>query len=374
MADLSRPLVPGVRKIAVLRANALGDFIFILPAMEALRCAYPQAEIVLLAKPWHAAFLRGRPSPIDRVVVVPPYRGVRDEPGGKEDLPRQERFFRQMQDEQFDIAIQLHGGGKYSNPFISRLGARLTVGLRSPDALPLDCWVPYIYWQNEILRYLEVVSLIGANAAGLQPHIALLPSDLAEAEAAVPSGNHPLILLHPGAGDPRRRWPEERFAALGDALRRDGATILISGTAGERPLGERIISQMREPATSLCGRLSLGGLAGLLSRCTVVVSNDSGPLHLAMAVGTPTVGIYWCGNLITAGPPGRTRHRPLLSWTVRCPGCGADATRDDFPARAEGIACKHDMSFVAGVEVEQALAAARDLLQVAANRTTTPRQ
>src|SRR5436309_7008981 len=73
--------VRGVRKIAVLRANALGDFIFALPALEALRAAYPQAEIVLLAKGWHATFLKGRPGPVDRVVVVPPCEGVSEEPG-----------------------------------------------------------------------------------------------------------------------------------------------------------------------------------------------------------------------------------------------------------------------------------------------------
>src|SRR2546430_14707651 len=72
--------VPGVRRIAVLRANALGDFIFALPALEALRAAYPQAEIVLLAKKWHATFLQGRPGPVDRVIVVPPYPGVSEEP------------------------------------------------------------------------------------------------------------------------------------------------------------------------------------------------------------------------------------------------------------------------------------------------------
>lgn len=66
--------VPGVRRIAVLRANVLGDFIFALPALEALRAAYPQAEIVLLAKKWHATFLQGRPGPVDRVVAVPPFR------------------------------------------------------------------------------------------------------------------------------------------------------------------------------------------------------------------------------------------------------------------------------------------------------------
>src|SRR5687767_9031601 len=77
--------VPDVERIAVLRANALGDFIFILPALDALRAAYPQAELVLLGAPWHAELLRDRPGPVDRVLVVPPAPGIRGpDPGEPE--------------------------------------------------------------------------------------------------------------------------------------------------------------------------------------------------------------------------------------------------------------------------------------------------
>src|SRR5256886_2793542 len=185
--------VPGVRRIAVLRANALGDFIFALPALEALRAAYPQAEIVLLAKKWHAAFLQGRPGPVDRVVAVPPYPGVSEEPGtpgtrhSLECSAELEQFFEAMARERFDLAIQIHGGGRYSNPFLLRLGARLTVGLKTPDAAPLDRWVPYLYFQSEVLRYLEVVALVGATTRVLEPRIAVTAQDLAEAERVVPS-------------------------------------------------------------------------------------------------------------------------------------------------------------------------------------------
>ena len=79
---------PNVRKIAVLRVNGLGDFIAAVPALEALRAAYPAAEIVLLAKDWHAAFLAGRPGPVDRVVVVPPARGVGEDNDFAEDPGR----------------------------------------------------------------------------------------------------------------------------------------------------------------------------------------------------------------------------------------------------------------------------------------------
>src|SRR5579883_2710543 len=114
-------LLPDVRKIAVLRANALGDFVFTLPALEALRHAYPEAEIVLLAKAWHAAFLRGRPSPVDRVVVIPPYGGIGASPEVGENSAEIEHFFAEMQRERFDLALQLHGGGGHSNSFVLRL-------------------------------------------------------------------------------------------------------------------------------------------------------------------------------------------------------------------------------------------------------------
>src|SRR5690242_15487509 len=122
--------IPGVRKIAVLRANALGDFLLTLPAFEALRAAYSAAEIVLLAKTWHAKLLSGRPGPIDRVVILPAYGGVGEAPGVAEDSAAITQFFEEMRRERFDLAIQLHGGGKYSNPFVRRLEAKLAVGLR----------------------------------------------------------------------------------------------------------------------------------------------------------------------------------------------------------------------------------------------------
>src|ERR671933_1105312 len=155
-------LVDGVTKIAVLRANGIGDFTFALPALEALRAAYPQAEIVYLGKRWHHALLSGRPGPLDRIVVVPPSPGVNEEPDratSSEDLAR---FFADMAREGFDLALQLHGGGGNSNPFVQRLQARLTAGSRAPDAPPLDRWIPYRYWQAGMARLLEVAGLVGA--------------------------------------------------------------------------------------------------------------------------------------------------------------------------------------------------------------------
>jgi ADP-heptose:LPS heptosyltransferase len=351
-----RTIIPGVRKIAVLRANRLGDFLLTVPALEALRAAYPEAEIVLLGKTWHRSFLAERPGPIDRVVVVPAYGGVSAEPGTAEDRVEVERFFAAMQREQFDLALQLQGGGRHSNPFILGLGAGTTVGLRAEDAPPLDRWLPYIYFQHEVVRYLEVVSLAGATAGVLEPRISLLRSDLDEAESVVPRTNRPLVALHPGAQDPRRRWPVERFAAVGDALSRAGAHIVVTGTEEERHLVEGVNRAMTAGAENLCGRLSLGGLAGLYARCALVISNDSGPLHLAVAAGTRTVGIFWSFNLVNVAPLTRERHRVAVSWRSECPGCGTDNTRER---------CEHETSFVADVAVDDVLEPALHLWQKA---------
>ncbi|HLI09173.1 MAG TPA: glycosyltransferase family 9 protein [Ktedonobacteraceae bacterium] len=353
MKNLSRyDVVPGVRKIAVVRANAIGDFIFSLPALEALRAAYPEAEIVLLAKEWHACFLHERPGPIDRVVVVPPYGGVSENPGYPEDAAELEAFFSAMRREHFAIAIQMHGGGRYSNPFTLRLGATLTIGTKTPDAVAPDRWMPYVYWQHEILRHLELVSLVGASPVMLEPELAVTGRDLNEALAAVPESDKPLVALHPGAGDPRRRWSPEKFAAVGDVLTRRGARVVVVGTRDEQDIDDAVVSSMKTEAQNLCGRLSLGGLVGLLSRCRVVISNDSGPLHLARAVGVATVGLYWCFNLVNAGPITRTRHRSAHSWRLECPVCGLNCMYHN---------CGHHVPFIDDIPTGEVISAALDL-------------
>lgn len=345
-----------VRKIAVLRANGLGDFLFALPALEALRAACPAAEIVLLGLPWHGPFLAGRPSPVDRVVVVPAARGVREEPGLVEDGEELALFFSAMQKERFDIAFQMHGGGRHSNPFVLKIKARLSAGLRTPDAAALDLWAPYVYFQPEIIRYLEVASLVGARAVTLEPAVSVTDGDREECRSVLGDGEERLVALVPGAGDGRRRWPPEKFAEVGDYLASHGVRIVIPGIDSERAVIEAVIGRMRQKALNLCGRLSLKGLTGLLSRCALVVGNDSGALHLAHAVGAPTVGIYWCGNVFTAGPVTRARHRPVLSWRLDCPVCGANCIYSK---------CDHRESFVADIPADEVIGEAVDQLRVA---------
>jgi len=359
LAGVAHTPLPAIGKIAVLRANRIGDFVVTLPALAALRAAYPHAEIVLLGRRWHADFLAGRPGPIDRVVPIPPYHGVGEPEEHHDDPALLDHFFAAMAAERFDLALQLHGGGGNSNPFIHRLGARHTAGLRAEGAPPLDRWLPYIRDQIEIVRYLEAVGLVGAAPVGLQPQLTVTTADRGEALAALPPDDRPLVAIHPGATDPRRRWSAANFAAVGDELVARGARVILIGDAGERDLTATVAGQMAAPPLDLAGRLSLGGLLGLLARCHLAIGNDSGPLHLAEAIGAATVGVYWGRNLLHYGPLGRARHRPLASWRGTCPTCGRDAD----------AGCGDQVSWVDAVPVAAVLNAALSLLAMGEKRT-----
>jgi ADP-heptose:LPS heptosyltransferase len=358
--------LPDVHRIAVLRANALGDFVVALPALESLRAAYPEAEIVLLGAPWHEQALSGRPGPVDRVMVVPACAGIRDpvpaDPAPATQLPE---FLEKARAERFDVALQMHGGGRNSNPIVAQLGARLTAGLQTPDAPPLGRNLPYRNYQPEVFRYLEVAELVGAPAVVYRPRFALTDADLQEADRVAPLGQARRAVVHPGATDGRRRWPAERFASVARALVERGLDVVVTGTSKESDLVTQVCDGAGPGVRPVAGELTVGGLAGLLARSAVVVSNDTGALHLAAAVGAPVVGLFWVGNIISFALPDRRAYRPLISWQIHCPRCGADSTKDIYPERGGDPGCEHDDSFLVDIPVAEVVAEAEQLIGAA---------
>ncbi len=344
-------LDPPPQKIAVLRANGLGDMLMATPALRALGKGFPQAQITYLTLPWLRDFA-GRYPYLHRVEAIPPYPKIHA-PSAAEPPPREsaDAFFSRMQAERFDLAIQMHGGGADSNPFVSRLGARHTLGLTAPGAMPLEHNLRYIYYQPEVIRYLELVGKLGVPWDGLDMDVPILAADLARlAEVWRPNGGR-YAVLHVGAGDRRRRWPVESFARVAEHIHeRWGYTLVVTGREDEREISERLLAICSVPLVDLSCRLDLGAMAALVSGASLMVCNDTGPSHMAYAQGVPSVVIYWCGNLINAGPFRRERFRPVLSWTLSCPQCGTTGR------------CSCPASWVADVTVEEVVAQVDDLL------------
>ena len=365
-----RPRFPDVQRIAVLRGSGIGDLVQALPAAEALAAAYPGGELTLLGTPAHVALLSGRPSPFAGVEALPLRTGVRE--GGPEDPAATAAFLEHQRRRRFDLAVQLHGGGRNSNPFLLALGARHTVGSRTQDAAALERSRPYVYYQHEVLRGLEVVALAGAAPVSLEPRLPLTPAEQRRRQSA---SGEPTVVLHPGATDPRRRWPPAAFAAVARALVNDGVRVVVVGDADDVAAAEEICARVGDGqgrvgdgqgrvgdgqgrVSSRAGQQTLPELVAELVGSTVVLADDSGPRHVAAALGVPTVGIYWVGNLVNAGPLGRSRHRVQVGFATACPECGRDLTQVGWTAER----CEHVFSVVADVPVERVLADVVDLL------------
>jgi ADP-heptose:LPS heptosyltransferase len=350
-----------INKIAILRANAVGDFLVTLPAIDAIREAYPNAEIVLFGKPWHKEFLIPGRCALDRVIIVPVMKGIRDEKNIAEDLNEQANFFREIQKEHFDIAIHFQGNGVSANSFINRLNADLTVGLTSENAAKIGKAIDFYYYQSEVLRYLEVASLIDAKPVSFEPQIKVLLKDVEEIKGLLSFlDKKPFVVLHPFATDIRRAWPKENYILIANWLCEKNFEVVFTGSPEEYDEVEKIISKMKYKGINTCGTTSLGGLAAILQKASLVISGDTGPLHLARAVNTPTVGLYWAPNLINWGPLTRKIHTPLVSWNMYCPFCGV-IPNDPYPFEPQND-CEHLVSFVRDISVESVRKATADLL------------
>ncbi len=302
-----RPLLdPGeVRHAVVFRALHLGDFLCSVPALRALDGRYPGAEITLIGLPWLRSII-SRFRYVDRFLDFPGYWGLEGVPW---DSDRTRAFINESVSYEYDLAIQMHGDGRISNGFVAQLGARNAVGYSrqgfSSRGLALE--LQYDEQEHEIWRCLRLVQALDADVDPVL-EFPLVPQDLREVELLLAASGvdraRPFLVVHPGASSPDKRWPAERFALAADKLAHVlDAEVLITGTSYESPVAEEMAAHMKRRPAVLAGRTSIGALAALIARSSLVLTNDSGPSHLAVATGTPSVVIF--------GPTDPTRWAPL---------------------------------------------------------------
>lgn len=279
------------RRVALLRPSRIGDFLCAVPAFRALRAALPQAEITIITLPLLEDLARRSPH-FDRFVPFPGYPGLAEQ---LFDPRRTAAFFAQMQDEQFDLAVQMQGSGVNSNPFALMLGARRTAGFIRPGDPPgvLDAALPLPESGHEVERVLALTRFLGIPDRGMDLEYPLWESDRQEAGRLLEGYSPPFTGLHTGARDLTRRWPLERFIQAACRLHaRYGGSLVLLGGPEERGMASRLRASVRAPVIDLTGRTSLGTLGAVVERLALLVTNDSGPAHIAYACGTPVVTIF----------------------------------------------------------------------------------
>jgi ADP-heptose:LPS heptosyltransferase len=309
-----------VERIGVFRALQLGDMLCLLPALRSLRAGFPDAEVTLVGLPWAREFAARFAACVDRFVEFPGHPAMPERVAAPAQWPA---YLAAVRAARFDLALQWHGSGSLSNGLVADWGARLTAGFRprADRAAPAGVFLPWDEREHEVLRYLRLTRHLGLPAAGTQLEWPEAAADVAEIEPILErAAGRRFVVVHPGARLGSRRWPVERFAALGDALAAAGWPVLVTGAASEAELTARMVAGMRRPALDLAGRTSLGGLAALLRRAALLVCNDTGVSHVAAAVGAPSVVVCCGADPGRWAPLDRRRHAVLYA-QVECRPC-----------------------------------------------------
>ncbi len=257
----------------VLRALGVGDLLTAVPALRAIRRALPGHVVVLAAPPE----LRPLVDLVDAVDLLYPARGLAP-----------------LEHPPPDVAVNLHGRGPASHRLLARLRPRRLVGFRNDES---DIDGPQ--WNDDEHEVARWCGLVGATLGG-DPD----PGDLRLRMPAVPSENPGVVVVHPGAAYPARRWPADRYAMVAADLVRLGCRVVLTGSPAERDLADRVRRLAGLPADScLAGRTTLAELAALVAAARLVVSGDTGVGHLASAYGTSSVLLFGPTPPDLWGPP-----------------------------------------------------------------------
>ena len=311
-----------IERIVVLRALQLGDVLCAVPALRALRSAYPRARISLIGLPWARQLVDHLPGYVDELIEFPGFPGIPEAPF---DAGRLTAFVADMQTRRFDLAIQLHGSGLTSNAFVELLGARWTIGSYPPGDWTPDpaTHVLYTGHGSEVERCLAPLRHAGIPVDGEVLEFTVTPGDRAELASlpevrAVVGGDY--VCLHGGARHALRRWAVERFIEVGRALVADGWPVVLTGTADEAAITDEIATALGGAAIDLAGRTSLGALAALVDGSRLLVANDTGVAHLADALRTPSVIVFTHTDPERWAAADRSLHRVVAS-EVQLGGC-----------------------------------------------------
>ncbi len=331
-----------VSHVAIMRAlPGLGDLLCFTPTLRALRQLLPAAEITYIGLPKMGWLADRYADSIDHFLDFPGWPGIPERPPNVYELPA---WFTSVQG-RFDLALQLHGSGLTSNGFTVMLGAAQTAGYflpghYCPDA---DTFLPYSEDVHEAHLGLNLLDHLGVDTQKLSNREAfdfpLFSADYEQWQALATA--HDLrsskyAILHPGASANDRRWPVQRFAAIGDALAQRGLRIVLTGIAAEAALTAAVADAMRQDAVDLAGQTPLGALAAGLADARLLVSNDTGVSHLAVATKTHSVVIFLASEPWRWGPLDRRRHR-VVDGLSRAGEPAQEVTVARVMAEVEGV-------------------------------------
>ena len=363
------PARPGPARVAtpqsvlLIRPDHVGDVLFTAPAIRFLRVSWPKAKITLLVGPWARPVAEGLPH-VDEILTAPfPWFSRQPRRWALEPYWQLLNEAQALVPYRFDLAVILRFDHWWGAWLVHQAGIPQRIGYNLPEVAPfLSRAAPYVAGQHEVVQNLRLIeAVVGRTSPDAIPDLDFEPSDADEkaaetllAEAGVRPGEA-LACVHPGAGAPVKLWRNEGWAQVIESLVSEmGLRVLVTGGPGECILARDLIARSSVPAVDLSGRTSLGQLAAIMGRCRLVLGVDSGPLHLAVAMGAPTVHLFGPVDARMFGPWGNPARHAVVTSNRDCIPCNRlDLCPEVSPA---GGACLLD------IRVSQVIEAARQVL------------
>lgn len=309
-----------VRSVVILRALDLGDMLCAVPAFRAIRRHYPLANITLCGLPWARTFVAHYSHLFDDFVEFPGYEGL---PERDVDGEAWRTFPAEMAAREFDLAVQMHGSGGITNGLLPYFRAGAMAGYHPlGETPPPGTFIPWVEGQHEIETWLGLTDALGMERIGT--HLEFPVSVTGEAELDQLAARHGIrrdryAVLHVGAKWESRRWPTASFEHVAECLEREGLQVVLTGVPAERELAE-VVAAKNPSRINLAGETGLGGFAEVLRGARVIVTNDTGASHMAVAVETPSVTVA-CGSDTNRWAPLDKGQHPTFALKVECRPC-----------------------------------------------------
>lgn len=292
------------RRVCLIKPSALGDVIHALPVLGTLRERWPSARFSWVINRGLVGLVEGHPA-LDEVIPFDRTRAG----FGPRGMAVTSRFFFDLRRRGFDVAIDLQGLFR-SGLMTFATAAPVRIGRADAREGASVFYTHQVASEasHAVDRLLDIAFALGADRSQPRFELAIRDDDRMWAQSALAGLPRPLLVLNPGARWLTKRWPPAHFAEVARrAVARFGAGVVIVGAAEDRPLAAAIRRELEPlglPIRDLTGQTSLMGLAAVMARADLVLSNDTGPLHLAVASGARVIAIFTCTDPARTGPYG----------------------------------------------------------------------
>lgn len=319
-----------INNILIRATNWVGDAVMTLPALEAVRENFPKSRITVIARPWVAPVFENHPA-VNNILIYNRHDSL------KKNISEFFHVINLIRKNRYDLAVLFQNAFEaalitYLGGVKSRLGFDsdgrgflLTHRIKRTDG---------IFGVHQVEYYLSILKSAGLEAKSRNPVLHISKKDSAKASALLEingiNRNDFLLGLGPGAifGN-AKRWPVERFAKIGDlAAEKWNAKIIIMGSKKEKEIGTSMTGLMLHKSVDFCGATSLGEALGIIGRCSLFVTNDSGLMHVAAALGVPTLAIFGSTDHVATGPRGINTR--IIKHEIDCSPCLKPECPTDF--------------------------------------------